>query len=433
MTSRTGFAVPLLLAAATLLVAGIARAEDAPVAKATKPALGKIVVFPFEAVNVDPGTARAFTDIFQSALRTRGVTVLDWRPAREKLMGEAALVEPAEPPPPPPPPPPPVPMLVQPPPPAGMSSSSVVTHTTAPAPPGAAAPAQPYQPQPLPYYAAPQIVYMQQPAPAPYAQPLPPPEPVISATAMRDIAREAGADQFIQGSLTRLASQIRVTVLVNDVGGQEVNNQVMDARTEQDLANVLERIAQALVDRRSASETLNLDNATMNETQKLPERYKLETNMGAIVGQAFSLSDEMNHVTMLAFDARFEIKDLLVELNAGLAFAAGKSDRETEPGLLAGIMLAYYLSHTSVAPYLGAGAGIYIGELLASEKKDDPGVYDGDDDGEMNMGFHASPMLGVEFLRRTRIRVHVDLRWMLVFDASGRFGHGPMPMIGINF
>jgi TolB-like protein len=435
-TTRIASAAALALSAA--LLAGWAGAEDAE-AKPTRPALGKVVVFPFEAVNVDPGTARAFTDIFQSALRARGVTVLDWRPAHEKLLGEAAPAEPdpyaAPAPPPPPPPPPPVPMLVQSPPPAGMSSSSVVTHTTAPSPPGAAAPAAPqYAPQP--YYAQPQVVYIQQPAPAPYyAQqqpPPPPPEPVIGATAMRGIAREAGADQFIQGSLTRLASQIRVTALVKDIGGQEINNQVMDARTEQDLANVLERIAQALVDRRSAAETLDLDNATMHETQQLPERYKLETNMGAIVGQAFSLSDEMNHLTMLAFDARFEIKDLLVELNAGLVFSAGKSDRETEPGLLAGITLAYYLSHTSVAPYLGAGAGIYIGELLASEKKSEPGVYDGDSK-EMNMGFHASPMLGVEFLRRTRIRVHVDLRWMLAFDASGRFGHGPMPMIGINF
>jgi hypothetical protein len=310
----------------------------------------------------------------------------------------------------------------------------VVTHTSPPPPPGAAAAAMPQQ-QPQPYYAAPQVIYVQQPAPAPYpyVEPAPPPEPMLSASAMQDIARRAGADQYIQGSLTRLASQIRVTVLVKDVGGQEVNNQVMDARTEQDLANVLERIAQALVDRRSTAETLDLDNATMNETQKLPERFKLETNLGAVVGEGFSLSEDMNHFTLLAFDARFEIQDLLVELTAGLAFAAGKSDRDSEPGLLAGITVAYYLSHTSVAPYLGAGAGIYLGRLLGEPDKRDPGDYEEEDDGDLEMGFHASPMLGIEFLRRTRIRVHVDLRWMLAFDASGRFGHGPLPTIGINF
>jgi hypothetical protein len=424
---RTLFSVTLALGVA--LVAGTGRAETA--AAPAEPALRKVVVFPFEAVNVDPGTTRAFGGLFQSALRARGVTVLDWRPAYDELYGGTGAVES-----PPPPPPAPVlaPVMLQPQYPAASASSSVVDHATPPAAPGAAAPApRPPPPPPAPqYYGGPQVIYVQQAPPVAYAEPIPA-EPILSAAARKEIAAKAGAELFLEGSLTRLGNQIRVAVLVKDLEGVEINNQVMDARTELDLSNVLERVAQGLVEGRSAAETLDLDNATMHETQKMPERFKLETNMGAILGQVFSLTDEMNHLTLIAFDARFEIKDLMVGLNAGLAFGAGKSDHESEPGLLAGINIAWYLSHSAVSPYLGLGAGIFIGDLLDSEKKSSGGVYDDDQDDSTGMGFHAAPVLGVEFLRNTRIRVHVEFRWMLAFDADGHFGHGPMPLIGINF
>jgi len=386
-----------------------AAADDAPAAE-SRPRLGKVVIFPFESTNIDPRTTRAFTEIFGSALRARGINVLDWRGAYEELYG--ALDTPAR-------------ELAAP---AAnhhqhpvTTPSAAFVHTSPPTPGGAAPPAYPQQ-----YYTAPQVFYVQQPA-----APVPPQpvhaEPELRAAAKRAVAAKAGAESYIEGSLTRLGHQIRVTVLVKDLKGVEIGNQVMDARTDHDLSNVLERIASAMAEGRSAAATLALDNATIHETQKMPERYRLETHLGVALGQVFSVSEHMEHLTLISFDARFEMRNLLVGLNAGLVFAPGRhSSDDYDVGLLAGISLASYLSQTPIAPYLGAGAGVFFGKMMNSD--DDERKRDS------SIGFHASPLMGLEFMRHTRIRVHVEFRWMLVFDPSERrFGHGPMPLIGINF
>ena len=96
-------------------------------------------------------------------------------------------------------------------------------------------------------------------------------------------------------------------------------------------------------------ETLDLDNATVAEAQQMANRFRLEKNMGLLIGQFFSANDKMAHYTFIAFDGRFELNDVLIGVNVGLAFT---DTEETDTHLFLDILGGYYLSHTSFAPYL---------------------------------------------------------------------------------
>ena len=65
-----------------------------------------------------------------------------------------------------------------------------------------------------------------------------------------------------------------------------------------------ERIAMAFAGDKSVDATLNLDNATMAETQKQAQRFRLETNIGVVIGEMFGVMDTMDTATVLAFDVK---------------------------------------------------------------------------------------------------------------------------------
>jgi hypothetical protein len=372
-----------LAAAALALVAGPAAAQDGEgsggrTAK-SRPA-EKIAVFPFEAVNVAPGVVRAASAVLESELRKRGFTVAEW---------ELEVSEPPEPEPEPEPEP-------------------------GPTEPVSAPPIHPPPPPPI--------------APAaPVA--LAPPAPELSTVQKREIARDIGCDFYLDGSLVKLGSEIRVAVFKRDLDGAVVDSREMPAGNDDDLVTVLERIAQAFAERKTVDQTLDLDNATRAEARDLPERFRLEKNFGAIIGQAFGVGDSMHYFTILAFDARLEIGDAMVELSAG--FAPGESESTQ---MMIDIGAAYYLTHTRIAPYLGAGAGVFFGDRIEAGGGGEPSPsgLDGGDD-EFAVGFEAFPVLGLEFLRHSSIRLHLDFRYSFSWSPDGDFGHGPVALVGINF
>jgi hypothetical protein len=383
-------AIGALAILASLAAAGNARAEESPRAGM------RIAVFPLEGINVNDSVATASTEVLSAALSRQGFEVLDWR---------AGLAQPQVPPPPPivppaPAAPAPVPVPVPPPP------------APAQAPPAA--------------LATPPLAV---PAPAPVPPPAPPP------ATKGEIAKAAGATGYVDGKLIRLGSKVRVSVSLRDPSGALVDDRQAEARSDDELAIVLERIAMAFAGNKAVEATLSLDR-TIGEARRRASKPRLEANFGAATGVLVGLLDSEDTpapdvTALLAFDARLELGRVLIGLNAGLGLSDDDGNTDTEAvdaHFFVNILAAYYLSNGSLAPFLGAGVGFFVGyrvgsygDASADSSSDAPPV-----------GFEAFPTFGLEFLRHAPIRLHLDLRYAFDF-AGARWGHGPVALLGLDF
>ena len=256
-------------------------------------------------------------------------------------------------------------------------------------------------------------------------EPDPPPAPKLTAELKSQITREMGCESYVDGKLVLLGSKIRVTVKVKNTEGDTLDTKQMEAQTEDDLHIIFKRIAKALALDLTIEETLDLDNATVAEAHQMANRFRLEKNMGLLIGQLFSVNDKMAHQTFIAFDGRFELNDVLIGVNVGLAFT---DTTETDTHLFLDILGGYYLSHTSFSPYLALGVGIMMGNFLSFEDSNSEGM-----EYFRQIGFHAFPAFGIEFIRNSQMRAHIDIRYAIVVGQDSEIGHGPMITAGLNF
>ena len=277
-----------------------------------------------------------------------------------------------------------------------------------------------------------------------------------------EIARANGCTGYIDGKLVKLGALIRVSINERTLDGRVRTSRDAEAKNDDDLVGVLERISLALAGGASVGATLDLDNATVVETQRKTNTYKMEKNFGIVMGGTFGVGDTMDTGMLLAFDGRLETGDLLVVLNAGIVVASADPyddfaddaridydygyggdaiDSELDddtPGLQFwfGFDFAYYLTHTPIAPYLGAGVGMFVGGRVHIRERvdtDHDGYNDATQYSDSHLGLDMHPTVGVELLRHTSIRVHFELRYAFDIAERGRFGHGPMVLAGINF
>jgi len=49
------------------------------------------------------------------------------------------------------------------------------------------------------------------------------------------------------------------------------------------------------------------------------------------------------------------------------------------------------------------------------------------------IGWEVYPSVGIEFLRHSSIRLHVDFRYLFDFAGDAEWGHGLAVMAGVNF
>ncbi len=399
----------------------------------------RVVAFPLEGVNVLPRVLDASNEVFWMSLTEEGYIVADWEMGYKKVTGFDA------PPPLKPPAPKPVesspvsilvpiaryyPVVPQRSEPSVLSGEGVVDHASPPPSPGAQTPQNATVEQPG-VVEQPTVIeqptVVEQPEPLTWVEPEPdpPPAPKLTAELKSRIAREMGCEAYVDGKLVLLGSKIRVTVKMKNSEGDILDSKQMEAQTEDDLHIIFKRISRALALGMTIEDTLDLDNATVAEAQQMANRFKLEKNMGLLIGQFFSLDEKMAHYTFIAFDGRFELNDVLIGVNVGLGFT---DTEETDSHIFVDILGGYYLSHTSVAPYIALGIGIMLGNFLSIGDNDSDGL-----ESFRQIGFHGFPTLGIEFIRNSRMRAHIDIRYALVVGQDSEIGHGPMITAGLNF
>jgi hypothetical protein len=344
---------------------------------------GNVLVFPFEGINVDEDLVRATTITLANELETQGYRSILFRPVSAGIPKPEKWEE-------------------------TMDSEQAV---------------QPETPSEL------------EAAMEGEAAPLEdkPPGSVSPVEMEKAAAGKMGCEYYLQGSLIRLGEQMTLYVDLYSADGKRLASKKMPARTEEDLVIVIPRMTIALLGAKTVEETRNMDNATRAETGLIPQRFRFEKNFGFVMGQFFKTNENTNNFTVMVFDARLEFNQFLVEMDVGVGFG----NREFKgTNFMMDLGLSYYLTHSSVAPYVGAGVGIFLGPRVNDSKTCGEDYYDGDYysecDQESFVGWNVYPTIGVEFLRQTAIRLHADFRYLFNITEHA-WGHGPMASVGINF
>jgi len=235
--------------------------------------------------------------------------------------------------------------------------------------------------------------------------------------------------------------KIKVIIYLKNSDGNAVGTRQMVASNEDDLLLIFQRIPLAFVKGKSAEDTRDMDNSTYNEANKMPNTDRMRNINGFIVGGGALIDtseSETKASLKLGYNGLWEVRELRFGVNAGLAFPS-KGDKKTS--LFGDVFMSRYLKHAPVSPYIGGGAGLFIGQRFGSvsidsdEEDDDYSTTASDStkNKEAKMGFGFFPMFGVEFLRNARMRLHVEARYEVLVSDVGDFGHGPMVCVGMGF
>lgn len=233
------------------------------------------------------------------------------------------------------------------------------------------------------------------------------PDPVTLAGEPRDeeghavpptaAAQQLQAKEYVTISATRLSQNIIISAARYSQSGEELYRVRMTAASLDDVETVAARMAKALVTRTDTSETLTIDTVTEREGEKKNRTFS-EKVIGVKTGfdWVFSSSD-FEPMISVGFDARLEAKHYFLEFGAGFALPASGGDGSNVDvgGVYAEFGGSYYLTHTSISPYIGAGVM--------------PRLLGGDDmDGGANLALYVQG--GAMFFRESSSRLYTDLR-----------------------
>jgi hypothetical protein len=210
----------------------------------------------------------------------------------------------------------------------------------------------------------------------------------------RDSARELGLQAYIHIEAIRLTTRISLYARLANVHGSPLYEVRETAISLDDMEVVSERLAAALYRRTPIEYTRTIDNITGREARKT-NRLFLEKIFGARFGllMPFARHLETQASLLAQFDARLEQHDYFLELGLGFWLPSRTNAREGVGGFVMQLGGSYYLTHTSVSPYVGLGVSprIFVGE------------YEGP-------GLSVNGQVGVMFLREASTRIYAELR-----------------------
>jgi hypothetical protein len=228
-------------------------------------------------------------------------------------------------------------------------------------------------------------------------KPVLPPEQVEPALARtgseRQAALQLGLDEYISVQAVRLSQHVSLSVTLHDRHGNALFRLRTTALSLDDMEVVSERIAVALVRRTDTKYTRSIDTITGKEA-RAGNRLFLEKIFGLRTAVIQPLAKHLHSTAALSlmFDGRLETDDYFLEFGAGFLVPSGARSSS-----LAALMLqfgaSYYLTHSSVSPYLGVGAS--------------PRIMLGDYAGT---ALTVNAQLGLMFMRESSTRMYVELR-----------------------
>ncbi|MBI5549418.1 MAG: hypothetical protein HY901_36490, partial [Deltaproteobacteria bacterium] len=176
--------------------------------------------------------------------------------------------------------------------------------------------------------------------------------------------------------------------------GEQLYSAQMTALSMDDMPEVANRLARALAQKTTVEEAMTLDNITRKDAAPVNRTFS-EKIIGVRTGFTMPAQD-FEPSLALGFDARLEGQNYFLEFGVGAFIPTDSSDKRSGlGGLYADLGGAYYLTHTSISPYVGAG----ILPRLQVGSEVDGGV-----------GLAPYGQLGLMFMRESSSRIYTDLR-----------------------
>ena len=170
-------------------------------------------------------------------------------------------------------------------------------------------------------------------------------------------AQDAGADQVIYSTLNRLGSKWVFSSTVLKVQNGIAFNQRLTALSIEDFEAVTQRMADALLNKKTTEQAASLDNITQKEETKEPERRRSLASSGVALGYMYPTSasnfNNNSAVIRLAFVNNWELRNDLL-LNGEVVWGV------VDVSLGADLNLDYIFTRSDYSPFLGGGVGLHF-------------------------------------------------------------------------
>jgi hypothetical protein len=222
--------------------------------------------------------------------------------------------------------------------------------------------------------------------------------PVLAqAGTEKDAATQLVLSEYITISAVKLDQRIAIDATIHNKHGSRLYQTRATAMSLDDMQAVSERMAISLHRRTELEHTQTLDNVTEKEAKR-PTRTFAENVAGVRTAVVFPFVSDRDTAPMLLgqFDMRLEGRSYFLEFAAGLMLPSRFDDSENRAaigGLVGQLGASYYLTHTSVSPYVGAGVS--------------PRLVFGDYNGA---GLTLGGQIGLMFMRQSSTRIYVEGR-----------------------
>jgi hypothetical protein len=219
--------------------------------------------------------------------------------------------------------------------------------------------------------------------------------PVLARTQSEpDTAQELGLSEYVHVEAVRLTSKIALHATLRDKHGRVLFQVRATAMSLDDMEVVADRLAAALVQRTDIGNTRTIDNVTGKETRGA-NRLFLEKVLGARFALVLPVANHLDPqpTLLMQFDARLEQKDYFLELAFGFLIPNESAATRSVAGVVGELGASYYLTHTSVSPYIGAGISprVFLG------------MYTG-------AGVAINAHLGLMFMRESSTRIYLEFQ-----------------------
>lgn len=226
--------------------------------------------------------------------------------------------------------------------------------------------------------------------------------PVLAqAGTEKDAATQLNLSEYIVVNAVKLDQRIAIDATLYNKHGSHLYQARATAMSLDDMQAVSERLATALHRRTEIEHTQTLDNVTEKEAKR-PTRTFAENVAGFRTAVVLPFAPDLNPLPMLLgqFDMRLEGQNYFLEFAAGLMLPSnlGSDDYDdgndsSVGGLVGQLGASYYLTHTSVSPYVGGGLS--------------PRLIFGDYTGA---GLTVGGQFGLMFMRHASTRIYIEAR-----------------------
>jgi hypothetical protein len=168
-------------------------------------------------------------------------------------------------------------------------------------------------------------------------------------------SQELNVSEYIETNAIALDTKILIDAIRRSSTGKQIARAQMTAVSLDDLIEVGDRISRALLEKTSIDQTRTLDNITKLEANP-PKKIRAKKCLGVKSSLIFPvISGKFDPLVSIGFDARFESLRYFLEFGAGFLVPSSASERDSYGGAYAEMGASYYLTQSTISPYIGGG------------------------------------------------------------------------------